>query len=183
MTIDGKRQALDTFCKERRGCKDCPHNAYENCDFNTLPVEDIERAYKLVFGDKPQKDENLNGSCYWCKFEKCDENDFPCNDCTHNNCEGTNHFESINNEQNVQCEVINHSDEPIMSKSGNGKMTLYELYQNLMTLCDRGYGELDVKVVHKGENPLMNRGTNIYGVFVISNSTNPEINGIYIEKE
>lgn len=59
MTIEEKREALNNFCDEQRGCRFCPlGNEYEDCtfdDFNIISTENVERAYNLAYGDKKEE--------------------------------------------------------------------------------------------------------------------------------
>ena len=59
MSIDEKRQALNNFCDEQRGCRFCPLSSeYEDCsfdDFNIISAESVERAYNLAYGDKKEE--------------------------------------------------------------------------------------------------------------------------------
>ena len=59
MTIEEKREALNTFCEIQGSCRFCPlSNEYEDCSFDVfsiLSAESVERAYNLAYGDKKEE--------------------------------------------------------------------------------------------------------------------------------
>ena len=109
MTIEEKRKAVIEYCHSRKKCDDCVFNTGEEqlicvkVNFNYAPDAVIDDCYNIVFGG--EKEEFT--SCCDCQFYECDEEDFPCNDCTHNHG-NVEHFEMINS--GTTPEEINHPD-------------------------------------------------------------------------
>ena len=106
MTIEEKRKAVIEYCDSCEECVGCVLNTEKEqpicmkVNFNYAPDALIDDCYNIIFGGEFT-------SCCDCQFEECDEEDFPCNDCTHNRG-NVEHFAPLNS--GGIPEEINHPD-------------------------------------------------------------------------
>lgn len=59
MTIEEKRDLLEDYCCDFKGeCEECPLGSNDICrikSFNTFTDDEIEYAYKVIFGDEKEE--------------------------------------------------------------------------------------------------------------------------------
>ena len=60
-------------------------------------------------------------------------------------------------------------------------MTLHKLIQSLQTLADKGYDDMEVKMLCCDDSPINNDGIEIKGAYVIDGHSNKNVNGVYID--
>ena len=60
-------------------------------------------------------------------------------------------------------------------------MTLDKLINQLTALADKGFGDMEVRLLCCDDNPINNDGIPINGAYVILGHPNKNVDGVYID--
>lgn len=123
MNIEEKRKKLHEYCAIPGSCSNCGLFGFgKECEFDRFTEEEVERAYKIAFGDE------CDVFCEDCKYGDVDEDEFPC-DKSLNFIRRLNKFEPIEEDitaDTVQREEINHPD-----RYAGGKFECIDVMQDV----------------------------------------------------